>query len=208
MNNALRQLFDPVADEPVPARLALHTPDVRKRRSWRAAAAAAWIAVGATMGWMLHPAAVVHIADGPMRQDLVRPAAFAHAVYATDVRHPVEVAAEHEQHLVSWLSDRLHTDIRAPSLAGQGYRLIGGRLLPSTNRMAAQFMYEREDGVRVTLYVRRGAWANTATSFRFGNEDGLGVFYWIDGPLGYALTGELNRTELLALSEAVHEQLH
>jgi anti-sigma factor RsiW len=149
----------------------------------------------------------VQLAAGPILQDLVQPAAFAHTVYTTDVRHPVEVTADKEQHLVSWLSKRLHTDIAAPNLAGQGYRLIGGRLLPSTNRMAAQFMYEQGDGTRVTLYVRRGVWDNSTTSFRFDTKDKLGVFYWIDGPLGYALTGELSRAELLALSETIYDQL-
>lgn len=205
VNKALGQMFDPVLTEPIPPQLVPHP--VRKKTIWRAAAASAWLSIGSAIGWGLHPAAVMQVANGPERQDLVQPAAFAHAVYTADVRHPVEVTAEHEQDLVGWLSKRLHTDIRAPNLAKEGYRLVGGRLLPSTNRMAAQFMYERNDGLRVTLYVRHGAWGNSTTSFRFDREDELSVFYWIDGPLGYALTGELGRPELQRLSEAVYTQL-
>ena len=47
----------------------------------------------------------------------------------------------------------------------------------------------------------------TATSFRFSEHDDVGVFYWIDGPLGHALVGEIERSELLTLSEVVHRQL-
>jgi anti-sigma factor RsiW len=170
------------------------------------------MSIGAVLGWRMHPELTIQVAESPRQWDqlepnLVKPAALAHAVYTPEVRHPVEVSAENEQHLVAWLSKRLHTDILAPNLTPQGYRLVGGRLLPSTNRMAAQFMYEREDGQRATLYVRHGAWENEATAFHFDQEDSLGIFYWIDGPLGYALIGDLDRSELQRLSEAIYEQL-
>ncbi|GAB6044136.1 anti-sigma factor family protein [Endothiovibrio diazotrophicus] len=215
MNESLQQLYDPVLKEPIPARLLPHTarpPRPPRRRLLAAAAAVAWMTVGGLIGWNLQPATEVRlakapVASDPVRPNLVLPAAFAHTVYTTDIRHPVEVTAKDEAHLVAWLSKRLHTDIRAPSLATLGYHLVGGRLLPSTDRMAAQFMYEREDGLRTTLYVRRGAWENEATSFRFERDDALGVFYWIDGPLGYALIGDLERGELLALAEAIYAQL-
>lgn len=73
--------------------------------------------------------------------------------------------------------------------------------------MAVQYMYERKDGVRVTLYARRGAWNNEATAFKYAREGNTGVFYWIDGPFGYALVGELSKNELLRLSESVYRTL-
>jgi anti-sigma factor RsiW len=209
INQALKQLYDPIIEEPVPAHLIQPTP---RRRLWAIAAAVTWMSIGAALGWGLHPELGIQVAEAPRQWDLlepnlVQPAAFAHAVYTPEVRHPVEVSAEDEQHLVAWLSKRLHTNILAPNLKPQGYHLVGGRLLPSTNRMAAQFMYEREDGHRATLYVRHGAWENDNTAFHFEREDSLGIFYWIDGPLGYALIGNLERSELQRLSEAVYEQL-
>jgi anti-sigma factor RsiW len=209
INQALKQLYDPVLEEPVPDELLPRAP---RRRPWAIAAAVAWMSVGGILGWGLHPQLAVEVAQTPQKWDLlqpnlVQPATFAHVVYSPEVRHPVEVSAEHEQHLVTWLSKRMGTEIEAPDLGPQGYHLVGGRLLPSTNRMAAQFMYEREDGQRATLYVRRGAWENDATAFHFEREGTLGVFYWIDGPLGYALIGDIDRNELQSLSEAVYEQL-
>ena len=34
------------------------------------------------------------------------------------------------------------------------------------------------------------------------------VFYWLDGPLGYALAGSLEREELLRMARQVYEQLN
>lgn len=138
---------------------------------------------------------------------LVQRASFAHAIYSAENRHPVEVSAQEEHHLVGWLSKRLHTDIKAPDLSKNNYQLIGGRLLPSTNRMAAQFMYQNSNGIRITLYIRRGAWSNNKTIFHFSNRQDTSVLYWINGEMGYALTGRLNKVELLKLSEQVYQQI-
>lgn len=207
INTGLHALFDPVLEEPVPPQLAVARP--RRWQMLRVAAIAAWVSIGGVIGWVLHPAATTQtIAVSAVHEDLIRPAAFAHAIYSVEVKHPVEVSADQEAHLVAWLSKRLHTEVRAPDLSSQGLILVGGRLLPSTNRMAAQFMYERNDGIRITLYTRQGVWDNEATSFRFERIANTGVFYWIDGPLGYALVGDLERKELLAVSELVYQHLH
>jgi anti-sigma factor RsiW len=206
LNDAVHELYTPILDEPLPAQLMVRPPG--HRRLLRVAAVTLWLAIGGVIGWLLRPPDTVMLtADGPVRMHLVQPAAFAHYVYAAEVRHPVEVPAQEEKHLVTWLSKRLHTDIKAPNLSAQGFELVGGRLLPSTDRMAAQFMYQRADGVRVTLYVRHGAWDNETTAFRYDRRGNIGVFYWIDGPLGYALAGELSKAQLLRLSEQVYGQL-
>jgi anti-sigma factor RsiW len=46
------------------------------------------------------------------------------------VRHPVEVGAQQEAHLVQWLSRRLGRPLAAPALQDRGFHLLGGRLLP------------------------------------------------------------------------------
>jgi len=57
-------------------------------------------------------------------------------------------------------------------------------------------MYESAKGKRVSPLVKREA-ASTETAFRFAQEGETRVFYWIDGPLGYALAGDVEREELL-----------
>lgn len=211
LNEQLRARYEPVLDEPVPERLesaALH------RRRWRAAAAiAGWIVLGAALGgvtgWQLHaqraPVALVP-PDAPV---LARRAALAHATYAPEVRHPVEVGADQEQHLVAWLSKRLGAEVRAPRLEAEGMTLVGGRLLPRDPGPVAQFMYQSSPGRRVTLYLRTEGPDQRETAFRFAREGNVRVFYWIDRKFGYALSSaDLDREELLNLANAVYRQLN
>jgi anti-sigma factor RsiW len=127
------------------------------------------------------------------------------------VRHPVEVTAAEEKHLVAWLSKRLDAPLRTPSLAAYGYQLLGGRLLPPTRASdpapLALLMYENAQGKRLSLLVKREA-NNAETSFRFSEDAGARVFYWIDGPFGYALAGDLDRGELQTIARAVYQQLN
>jgi anti-sigma factor RsiW len=57
-------------------------------------------------------------------------AAIAHAVYSPDQRRPVEVGADHEDQLVTWLSKRMGAPMKPPHVQALGYPLDGGRLLP------------------------------------------------------------------------------
>jgi anti-sigma factor RsiW len=199
---ALHALYDPVLGEPVPERLRRVRASPRGARY---AIAAGWFVVGAALGWFAHEFA----GDGPSgRPSLARQAAVAHAVYSPEVRHPVEVGAAEQEHLVNWLSKRLGAKLRAPLLTNEGYELVGGRLLPGDTGAVAQFMYQDAKGKRLTLYVSRLAAENRDTAFRFSQEEKVAVFYWIDGRLGYALSGELPKPELLEIATSVYRQLN
>ncbi len=203
---ALHALFDPVQGEEIPP--AMYR--VLERPRWRglargAVAAALYLVVGGIGGWWLHG---LHLQQQRLHAVLVERAASAHIVYTPEVRHPVEVRAEEEAHLVKWLTKRLDAPVKAPNLDALGYRLVGGRLLPAEGSSpAAQFMYEDGQGKRVTLYVRRNPSADRSTAFRFTQLGNVRLFYWIDGPLGYALVAELEREPLLKLANAVYQQL-
>lgn len=205
-NDALHALFDPVLDEPVPARM-----QPAQRSHWfaaplmRYAAVVAWVALGGMLGWALHGAQAQRPAAGLA---FAQQAALAHVVYTPEVRHPVEVGADQEAHLVAWLSKRLGHNVKVPHLGEAGYELMGGRLLPGSSGPAAQFMYQDAHGQRLTLYVRTDAVANAETAFRYAHENNLGVFYWMDGAFGYALSGELGKAELLQVAQLVYRQLN
>ena len=150
-------------------------------------------------------------------QMIARSAAVAHVTYSPEVRHPVEVGADQEAHLVAWLSKRLGAPVRAPALDVVGFSLIGGRLLPGDGDPAAgtdpapvaQFMYQSAKGQRITLYVRTESGDHGETAFRFAREGRVRVFYWIDRNFGYALsTADLNRRELLRVATLVYKQLN
>ena len=208
-NEALHRAFDAVLDEPHSLRIDVSRDVAVARRRWGLALAATF-AGGLAIGALLH-AGLAGQRAGMGEAPIARQAALAHAAYVPEVRHPVEVAASDEQHLVAWLSKRLDTPVRAPSLASAGYQLLGGRLLPPAGEAGeapvALFMYENAQGKRLSLLVRREA-SGSATAFRFARQGATNVFYWVDGPLGYALAGEIGRDELSPIAQSVYRQLN
>jgi anti-sigma factor RsiW len=204
----LRATYDPLLAEPVPHRMRLPA----KSRRWRAfAIAASWLAAGIVFGglagWELHGVrggSAVALES----TTIARRAAIAHATYSPEVRHPVEVGADQEQHLVAWLSKRLGVKVQIPNLDGAGMSLVGGRLLPGETGPVALFMYQTQAGRRLTLYVRAEASRNRETAFRYARENNVGVFYWIDRDSGYALaSADLDKDELLRIATLVYKQL-
>lgn len=201
---ALHRVFDPTLDEPLPQRLEVPRP-VWVRTVLRYAAVVAWLTLGGVAGWHLHEYRAVGQFEATT---WARRAAVAHVVYSPEKRHAVEVGAAEEGHLVRWLSKRLGASVKAPHLGDVGYSLVGGRLLPGDRGPIAQFMYQDGKGQRLTLYVRRDANKRRETAFRFSREREVGVFYWIDGGLGYALSGEIDKPALLRVATAVYRQLN
>ncbi|WP_425572736.1 anti-sigma factor family protein [Paraburkholderia heleia] len=176
---------------------------------WRAGIAAGWVAVGAGLA-VAATALVPRLAPGlapelaavstPAAARAETPEAFArradiaYAVYSPEQRHPVEVGAADEAHLVAWLSRRLGKPLSVPSLDEYGYTLVGGRLLPGNTGPAAQFMYENDAGERLTLYV--GSSAAERDPVRLLRDGNRRTFYWSTERTGYALSGPQTESRL------------
>ncbi|MEK1931636.1 MAG: anti-sigma factor [Pararhizobium sp.] len=126
-------------------------------------------------------------------------------VYASEKRHPVEVGADDEAHLVTWLGKRLDYKLVAPDLRSQGFSLVGGRLVPVNGRAGAMLMYQDAGGQRLTVLLGKNP-ENGETSFRFESSGSIETFYWIDGEIGYAVTGEVTRAKLQAIAEECYRQ--
>jgi anti-sigma factor RsiW len=218
-NAMLHDAFDPWLAEPLPERLiaaasAPEGPAVSATASkptprtprWMlpTAAAAAMLVVGIGIGWFGRDALLQR--DGTPTT-FARQAALTHALYASDVNRPVEIWAAEEKRLVNWLSKRLGFAVRAPDLNALGFALVGGRLVAGNEMPAALFVYENVDKQRMTLQVRKQAHAGGETAFRYAVEDGVGVYYWIEDKLSYALSGNLDRAQLLAIGRVVYGQL-
>jgi anti-sigma factor RsiW len=208
ITDALRREFEPVLDETIPEALLGARPRPRIA-AW--AKAAAWaglgVALGAALGWRLHVPADESAALP--RSPLAHHAAIAHATYSPEVRHPVEVGADQEAHLVAWLSKRVGVPLRAPKLDAEQFSLVGGRLLPGEPGPVAHFMYQCSNGRRVTLYIAPPPAGNAETAFRYTREDKVNVFYWVDKRIGYALSStDVEREELLGLANVVYKQLN
>lgn len=230
LNESLHLLYDEVLHEPLPERLKAErylggVPWLERCQGWigmgvhglvpQLAGLAALALVSGSGGWWLH--AHYHKPDVETpAMTFARQAASAHLLFAPDLRHPVEFGADQQDSLLLWLSERVGHAIRAPSLQEIGYVLVGGRLLPSAGQAAAQLMFERpEDAKRVTLYIR-GRWGAAEASplsqvhegsVSYAGEGGISMVYWIDGPLAYALIGEMDREQLFATAKTIQQQL-
>ncbi len=213
--DGLGALLDPVLREPLPLRLPLHAGhrDLPGRALAAgialcvASAGSAWVTRGVIDERQSPPVAAAMPSAGAESLDgFARRAAIAHAVYSPEVRRPVEVGAEQEQALVTWLTRRIGSPVKAPALGALGYELIGGRLLPGEDGPVAQFMYGATDRPRLTLYVTSDAPTHDV-AFRFGRQGKVNVFYWVEGRFGYALSSESSRDELARVSTEVYKQL-
>jgi anti-sigma factor RsiW len=188
----------------------------RTSQWWRWGGMAASVLLAFGMGWFAGGqwriskagAGVAHVE--PARQ-FAQQAAMAYAVFQPEVRHPVEVTAAQQDHLVQWLSKRLGRQLKVPMLTAQGYELVGGRLLPGDDGARAQFMYQNSAGQRITLYlgaVKPGAGGDVReTAFRFLEDGPVPGFYWVDQGFGYAISGDLPRPALQELARVVYGQL-
>ena len=226
--DALKGLHAQVLNEPVPATLATAARQAADSQQqldqwWRWGGIAAGVVLAFGLGWLSHgrygPGQVARVAGTPVAgagavgaREFIRQATVAHMVYAPEVRHPVEVAASDQEHLVKWLSKRLDRPLKVPNLSAQGYELVGGRLLPGSEGARAQFMFQNSGGERVTLYVgavnaKPGDTAAKETAFSFSADGPVPGFYWVDQGFGYALAGKMPREALVKLADAVYKQL-
>jgi anti-sigma factor RsiW len=208
----LRAAFAAQTGGPIPTRLRVaHVLEGRQRWRWRyrqlqIAAAVCLIVLGGIGGWLARDLAgpLSSLPPGAVARMITADAITAHRTFSVEVRHPVEVDAGQEAHLVQWLSKRLGRQLVVPDLAPAGFRLMGGRLLPAEDGPAAQFMYENGNGERLTLYLRTGVGGETA--FRYHEEGGIGAFYWSDEGFGYAIAAKADRGLLLRIAEIVYQQ--
>ena len=227
----LRALFDPVIEETVPQRL---RQAAMPRVPWylqRMAAGVAIAVVSGAAGWGLRGGLGAEQGAGMVAQStptavtvasatgFAQRAAIAHAVYSPDIRRSVEISADHEDQLVTWLSKRMGSTMKPPHLQALGYALDGGRLLPGDKGPVAQFMYHDKSGAKLTLYVSNEISAldkaapsqksqkNQETAFRFTREGSVNVFYWVNGPFGYAISSDADKGELARVSGEVYRQL-
>jgi anti-sigma factor RsiW len=217
----LHDLFDGVLREPAtPAMDEMHdrlsghiAGNDNRRRGWlhspfaRMAAAVVLLLAGGTGGWVLReqePAIVEQ--EQPTLQNFAQEAVQAHTFYASDNRFAVEMGGEDRGALDSWLSERLGRRIFGPDLSASGFRLIGGRSLPTTTGAGAQYMYENESKRRLTLFVGTPK-AGQEAAFSYVQKGDVSMFYWVEGSIAYALIGRLERDQLMNITQTVYREL-
>ena len=208
---ALRAAFA-ISDEGTPKRLRVaHLLAERRRnrpgRLAQIAAAVLLLAVGGVGGWTAREFVprLTSSASTILASTVFDDAIAAHRTFSVETRHPVEVGANEEAHLVQWLSKRLGRRLIVPDLDALGFKLMGGRLLPADSGPAALFMYEDGKGTRLSCYYLV-ADVDDETEFKFREQDGVSAFYWVDDGLAYAIAANAPRDPLLKVAELVYQQ--
>ena len=199
-------------EEPIPQRLRIAGLMAEQRRGRhrqlaRIAAAVALLIAGGIGGWGAHDLlpALNSSASAVLAGAVFDDAIAAHRTFSVEIRHPVEVGANEETHLVQWLSKRLGHQLIVPDLGALGFRLMGGRLLPADSGPAALFMYEDGKGTRLSCYYLVVGVAGE-TEFQFREQNGISAFYWVDDGLAYAIAANVPRDLLLRVAEIIYKQ--
>ena len=208
----LRAAFAGPAEKMMPARLRIarllaEQRRRRHRRLGRVAAAVALLIAGGIGGWGARDLlpALTSPASAVLASAVFDDAIAAHRTFSVETRHPVEVGANEEAHLVQWLSKRLGHRLIVPDLNALGFQLMGGRLLPADSGPAALFMYEDGKGTRLSCYYLVVDVAGE-TEFQFREQNGISAFYWLDDGLAYAIAANVPRGSLLKIAEIVYQQ--
>ena len=204
---ALKAAFGAVVDEDIPPamlRIVSQGASAQHRHAmpaWAAmAAAVAMLVIGAGGGWF----AGLRSESGQGGLAFADAALGAHQVYASEIRHPVEVPATEQAHLQQWLSKRVGVAFKVPDLSEYGYNLLGGRLLAEGKKPAALLMYEDATKRRLTVYLA-GNEQGTSESLQMRQAGKFTVCSWEEPQLVYAFVGEMPEAEMKQLAEAAHD---
>jgi anti-sigma factor RsiW len=195
-------------DEPIPATLRVETLITARRTSqnrWRrlSAAASVLFMLGGTMGWLANSfvmsvrSSAIHI--------MTTNAVAAYLTYTPEIKHPIEVSASGDGHLIQWLSNRLERPVIIPDLTSEHFYPMGGRVLPTSGTPAAQIMYNDEQGNRLTFYLQ--PMAAGITDFRYTESNGIRTYYRAENGIAFAVTAKIDQAQLLAVATAISTQI-
>lgn len=203
----MRTALAGIVDEPLPPRLNLARIIENSRRrtvpTWWAVAAILLVSIGGLGGWVIRGA--TQAASGGLAA-LAREAAYSYSVYAPDRVRPVEIRASDSAQLVQWVSNRLHQPVKVPDLTDAGYRLMGGRLVATSNGPAAMFMYDDDREGRLVVLTRPMRTEQNAPMAPHSG-DGVSGFAWADDGMGYSLVGRIAPDSLKPIANEARKQM-
>lgn len=211
-NEALAALFPLAANEALPPRLTPRTlaravASERRQHFGAVAAALVLVLLGGTIGWFGRD----YLTPTEAASDrLIDAAVAAHALYVKEKTRAVEVPAD-APNLMTWLSNRITIPIDAPDLSGDGFALLGGRLLPGEPEYglpgpAAQLMYENGAAERLTLYITASL-PDTGEAWEYRTDKGIDAYYWSTATITCTAVAGLPEAELRQLGHKAATQL-
>lgn len=127
----------------------------------------------------------------------------AHQVFAHDREYPVEFAAADTGAAMGWISAKLERTLAHPALEPLGLELVGTRMLGTREGPLAQFIYEDDNGNRLSLIVAPHPEGRRTAPLRYAGEGDQRVGYWSDTRLDYALVGRAGDLDIREVAAEV-----
>ena len=214
-NESLRRSLAPIAAEPVPDRLTAVLAAPPPRRSslpfLQAASVLGLALMSGLGGWWLGSQAGPVATIPPTFLAGVEPPASSIIGSLRPLGEPTgetlaETARSTETGMVEtaapWFTDRVTVELRAPALGDRFASPELQRLVEIDGRPTVRFELAGPDGRSLALYLQTRP--TTATpDIRIVEEASGSTVYWQDGPLLWALTGELPGADLEALARHI-----
>ncbi len=202
---ALRDTYDPRADEPVPQALldTLSGQPRRSRAAWMRAAAMVAVSVGAGLvGWYLgqHSARAPDLARQPVASVLRGMAAGEQNVKQASSS---TVVPDGE---LRWRNEGVALSLRVPDLASLGYDLTARRNVSQDGAQAVALTYEAADGTAVQLFIAPKA-HQRGEAISVERQDGTSVAFWGQGPLAFAAVTKKSDQDFHRLAERIRDVL-
>jgi hypothetical protein len=124
----------------------------------------------------------------------------------SDFNQALDQAMEERTQPLDWLSHQIAVSLQPPDLTSQGFTLVEKRLVAANGPQAVQIMYATSSGRRLSLFLRT-RWQDESPQFRFAENDGVTMVYWLEGPLAYALAGQLDRQEMVDVVQTLRTSM-
>jgi anti-sigma factor RsiW len=209
-NRLLRAFYGPVLAEPAEERLERTARSLRARLrlpandnrwldvAWRAAAASVFLLAGGAIGYRLHQPDSEQLASvDSFAQEAIQ----AHELVASNPA----LHTERDLRLVNQsLARHIGDPVNEPDLSNMGFHFIGARTGAGQAGPFGQFVYRDARGHEVTMFVSRRDGPHGG--FRLGDGRGdASALYWSDGPLAYALVGNVPRDKLIGLTRLARD---
>lgn len=126
----------------------------------------------------------------------------AHEVFSAERQRPVEIPGTRRVEMARWFERHLGTAVEIPDLNSLALRLVGGRLLASTEGPMAQLLYEDRQGNRLTLYLTVEE-SDVGSDVEVVKVADFSAGFWQDGELTYTIVADMEAEALLALAAEV-----
>jgi anti-sigma factor RsiW len=176
-------------------RAALHAQQPAQRRRvalpWAAAAAAAGLAIGSTVTFLLF---------SQNAQDIQSRVAVSEHVRALRLGRSIDVASSDRHTVKPWYADKLDYSPPVPDLRDSGFLLAGGRLEVLDSRSVACLVYTRRQHT-ISVFVVPREQSNSG-QFYLNTRNGMNQVRWAEQDFELLAVSDLNPEELQQFAHA------